>query len=286
MIKTGVILKGIGGFYTLSSEGQQYVCKARGRFRKDGVKPLPGDIADFEDGYLLELRERKNELLRPAVANIEQLVVTVAFSRPAPDFLLVDRLLIQAASHSIGALLVFNKSDRMDDKTMLAADEYRAAGYELAVCSAKSGEGLEALPPLLAGKTSALAGQSAVGKSSLINALFPDMSLKTGDLSAKTERGRHTTRHAELIPLPSGGFVVDTPGFSLLETEALEPEALAALYPEFKEYVGQCRFAACLHNTEPDCAVKASLRPESMGRHQRYLTILNELTEKRKHRFD
>ena len=286
MIKTGVILKGVGGFYTLASEGQEYVCKARGRFRKDGVTPLPGDIADFEDGYLLELRERRNALTRPSVANVDQLIVTVAFSRPAPDFLLVDRLLIQAAAHAIGAILVVNKSDRKDDKTLAAADGYRAAGYPIVVCSAKSGEGLEALLPLLTDKTSALAGQSAVGKSSLLNAILPELCLKTGDLSAKTERGRHTTRHAELIPLPGGGLVVDTPGFSLLETEALEPEALAALYPEFREYIGHCRFRACLHHTEPDCAVKANLKPESSGRYVRYLEILEELTEKRRHRFD
>ncbi len=286
MIKTGIILKGVGGFYTVLSEEREYVCKARGRFRKDGVKPLPGDIADFEDGYLLELHARRNALTRPAVANIDQLVVTAAFSRPAPDFLLVDRLLLQAAGHAIDAILAFNKSDRKDDKTLLAAEGYRAAGYSVVICSAKSGEGLDELTPLLANKTSAFAGQSAVGKSSLLNALLPALSLKTGDLSAKTERGKHTTRHAELIPLPSGGLVVDTPGFSLLETETIEPWDLAALYPEFKEYIGQCRFSECLHHTEPDCAVKAHMKPESSARYERYLIILEELTEKRRHRFD
>ncbi len=287
MTGTGVILKGVGGFYTLLSEGEEHVCKARGRFRKDGVKPLPGDIADFEDGYLLELHERKNVLARPAVANIDRLVVTLAFSKPAPDFLLVDRLLLQAAMHSISAILVVNKSDsRKDKETLAAAEGYRAAGFELVVCSAKSGEGLEALTPLLANKTSAFAGQSAVGKSSLLNALFPALSLKTGELSARTERGKHTTRHAELIPLTGGGLVVDTPGFSLLETEAIEPWELAALYPEFREYIELCRFPACLHHTEPDCAVKANLKPESGGRYERYLTILEELNQKRRHRFD
>lgn len=290
---TGLILKGVGGFYTLLSDGTRYVCKARGRFRKDGIKPLPGDTADFSyaggEGYLLSIHERKNCLTRPAVANIDQLLVTIALTLPPPDFLLVDRLLLQARKNAMEAILIVNKCDEAyrEDYAEVAASikAYEAAGITVLSCSAVSLEGLSALRPRLTGKTSALAGQSAVGKSSLLNALFPALGLSTGGLSEKTQRGRHTTRHAELLPLSEGGCVVDTPGFSLLETDAIEPQELSALYPEF-QHAGQCRFPGCLHESEPDCAVKTALRPESAPRYERYLTILNELKESRRHRFD
>ena len=290
----GLILKGIGSFYSVLAEsGAEYVCKASGRFRKEGVTPVPGDRVSFqkkegEDGRITEILPRKNLLIRPAVANVDKLVIVMAASAPKPDLLLVDKLLLQCESAKITPVLVLNKCDERDEELYASIlRQYAPTGYTCCAVSAHTGEGLDALKNEIRGNVCCFAGQSAVGKSSLLNAILPELSLAVGGLSRKTDRGRHTTRHAELW-LAWGGALVDTPGFSLLDAETMEPEDLASLYPEMREHADGCRFAKCLHASEPDCAVKPLLDTEALSRerYDRYLEILEELKEKRKHKYD
>ncbi len=308
-IRTGRIIKGVGGFYTvLSEDGSTTVCKARGLFRKQNVTPVVGDYAEFSlgaerageerSGYLMRILPRKNELIRPAVSNIDRLFIVIAASRPIPDLLLVDKLLILAEKHGIEPILIINKCDEAEPGAIEAlSGQYAPAGYDIHCVSAESGMGLPALKEKLSGAVICLAGQSAVGKSSLLNALLPGVSLAVGGLSEKTERGRHTTRHTELIPLEGGGAVLDTPGFSLLDALDVEPEEIRLLYPELRGAEENCRFSKCLHITEPGCFVKKELiindktdpAPKKgicRERYERYVRLVNEAEEQRRHRYD
>lgn len=288
----GRIIKGIGGFYNVLLEGGTIVtCKARGRFRNEGVTPMVGDqveVSFHETGFAAmdDILPRKNALLRPPVANIDLLVIVLSASIPKPDFLLADKLLIQAKTLQIEPLLVLNK---MDSAKPEITDEFLRdyAAFHNLLASSATGEGIDALKQSLTNRVSCFAGQSAVGKSSLLNALFPELALETGGLAKKTDRGKHTTRQAELWPY-LGGAVLDTPGFSLFEMSELEQSALDASYPEFAGVTSECRFAGCRHVAEPDCAVKALLQTGnlSQGRYARYIEIQAEIEDKRKHRYD
>ncbi|MBQ3108857.1 MAG: ribosome small subunit-dependent GTPase A [Clostridia bacterium] len=293
----GLVLRGIGSFYTvLLPDGELLTCKARGRFRKDRISPLPGDRVEAardeegENGYLLEILPRRNSLIRPAVANIDQLLIVLAMSAPKPDLLLTDKLILQCELLGIRPVLALNKCDAAEDAAYIESfcAQYAPTGYPVYRISAATGEGVDALKEQLKGQITCLAGQSAVGKTSLINRLLPGMDLPVGDLAAKTDRGRHTTRHAELWELPDGGYIVDTPGFSLLDPSELEPEELSALYPEMRELRQECRFPGCLHASEPDCMVKEALSEGKLseGRYERYLVLLEYFKEMRKHRYD
>ena len=288
----GRIIKGIGGFYNvLLEDGTIVTCKARGRFRNEGVTPMVGDqveVSFHETGFAAmdDILPRKNALLRPPVANIDLLVIVLSASIPKPDFLLADKLLIQAKTLQIEPLLVLNK---MDSAKQEITDEFLRdyAAFHTLLASSATGEGIDALKQALTNRVSCFAGQSAVGKSSLLNALFPELALETGGLAKKTDRGKHTTRQAELWPY-LGGAVLDTPGFSLFEMSELEQSALDASYPEFAGVTSECRFAGCRHVAEPDCAVKALLQTGklSQGRYARYIEIQAEIEDKRKHRYD
>jgi ribosome biogenesis GTPase len=291
-MKHGRIIKGIGGFYdVLTAENDVLTCKARGRFRKEGLVPMVGDLVEIsvpDTGYAAidNVLPRKNALVRPPVSNIDQLIIVAAASAPKPDWLLVDKLLLQAHSLGIEPLLLLNKTDS-GDADVVAGFQNDYAAFETLLVSAKSGDGLDALRERLSGRISCFAGQSAVGKSSILNALFPEeLSLETGGLAKKTDRGRHTTRRAELWPL-LGGAVLDTPGFSLLEIDTLTQQELNESYPEFGDAPQRCRFAGCRHLSEPDCAVKELLgRGLSKERYARYIEILEEIEQRRKHRYD
>jgi ribosome biogenesis GTPase len=288
----GRIIKGIGGFYdVLIEDGAVVRSKARGRFRNEGITPMVGDLVELsfpETGFasMDEILPRTNALLRPPVANIDLLVIVLSAGVPKPDFLLADKLLIQAETLKIEPLLVLNKMDAAKQEiTDEFLGDYRY--FRTLMASSRTGEGIDALKQALTGRVSCFAGQSAVGKSSLLNALFPELSLETGELAKKTDRGKHTTRQAELWPF-LGGAVLDTPGFSLFEMSELSQDALNLCYPEFSGVFTECRFTGCRHNAEPDCAVKALL-PEgklSQGRYTRYLEIQKEIEEKRKHKYD
>lgn len=288
----GRIIKGIGGFYNVLLEGGTIVtCKARGRFRNEGVTPMVGDqveVSFHETGFAAmdDILPRKNALLRPPVANIDLLVIVLSASIPKPDFLLADKLLIQAKTLQIEPLLVLNKIDSAKPEI---TDEFLRdyAAFHTLLASSATGEGIDALKQALTNRVSCFAGQSAVGKSSLLNALFPELALETGGLAKKTDRGKHTTRQAELWPY-LGGAVLDTPGFSLFEMSELEQSALDASYPEFAGVTSECRFAGCRHVAEPDCAVKALLQAGKLSqcRYARYIEIQAEIEDKRKHRYD
>lgn len=290
----GRILKGVGSFYTvLADDGEEHVCRARGKFRVEKLTPVVGDRVEIthnagEEGYILSILPRKNLLKRPAVANLDKLIIVVSASAPKPDLLLVDKLMLQCELMDILPVLVINKCDEgeMDIQTDIL-QQYRHTDYPIHITSAETGQGIEGLRSELHDSICCFAGQSAVGKSSLLNALLPQLKLPVGGLSIKVERGKHTTRHAELWPA-YGGAVLDTPGFSLLDLLELEPEQLAVCYPEMRDSIGECYFSECMHMAEPNCAVKEKLeRGEiSQGRYARYSIIAEELKEMRKHRYD
>jgi ribosome biogenesis GTPase len=291
----GKILKGVGGFYyVLEKNGNIYECKARGRFRKDGVTPLPGDNVIFSVdsesyGFIEELLPRKNELKRPRVANIDVVAIVASAGKPKIDAMLCDKLIVSALKAEIVPIMVINKCDTADEseKENLFL-EYGNACDTICV-SAAAKEGLDELKKRLIGKCTCFAGQSAAGKSSLLNAMFGELSLETGGLSKKTDRGKHTTRHAELLLLEGfSGTAVDTPGFSFLEPEEILPEELAYYYKDIEPYSHDCRFSSCLHAGEPDCSVKAALENGliNKNRYSRYIELLKEIQEKRQRQYD
>ena len=291
-MENGILLKGIGSFYeVLTDHGTTVTCKARGLFRRQHLVPTVGDHVLWErqsQGYALlaEILPRKNILVRPPVANIDRIFLVVAASVPEPDWLLLDQMILQAKRLGIDPIPVLNKVDQADEAIVQRFHEdYRA--FETLCVSAESKEGLDAMRCKMTGCVTCFAGQSAVGKSSLLNALFSELHLAVGAVSEKTEHGRHTTRHAELLPYENGA-VLDTPGFSLFESELIEQADLNKLYPEFADAPYACRYPDCMHDSEPDCGVKELVASGgiSKGRYERYLTIAREFQLRRKHRYD
>jgi len=286
---TGMITKGIGGFYYVKCDDNQiYSCRARGKFRKDGQTPTVGDRVEIEvtdtkkcEGYVTQIAPRKNCFFRPPVANIDMLLVTFSVSSPAPALELIDKLTVTAVAQGVTCGICINKIELDRKVANLFAKEYEQAGFPVLQCSAKTGEGVDALRALLKDKVTALAGSSGVGKSSLLNAMGEQFCLKTGAVSDKIQRGKHTTRHTELFPLSFGGFVFDTPGFGSFEVEKMMAQELSLLFPEMKKHADNCRFSGCSHITEPDCAVKEALTRGEIGqnRYNSYCALYNELKD-------
>ncbi len=290
----GKIVKGIAGFYYVHVvESGIYECKAKGAFRKEKIKPLVGDnveidILDEEKklGNIAQILERKNELIRPAVANIDQALVVFAVTKPKPHFNLLDRFLVMMESKEIPVVLVFNKKDIAEEEEIRELKEiYSKCGYRIIFTSAKKEENVGLVKSVLEGKTSAVAGPSGVGKSSLINLFQTEVEMETGTISEKIERGKHTTRHSELIPVNENSYIMDTPGFSSLYVNAFEKEELKYYFPEFEPYEGQCKFNGCDHIHEPGCAVKKALEEGKIHkiRYQNYTEMYNELKEKKRY---
>jgi ribosome biogenesis GTPase len=286
----GSIIKGVGGFYYVSTDLGILTCKAKGAFRRAGITPVVGDrvrITPHESGYaqMDEILPRRNLLVRPAVANIDRLLIVLSAHLPEPDWLLADKLIVQAVLNRIEPVMILNKADEAEAAILEAFDrDYRM--FPRIIVSALSGEGLRALEDAIAGKICCFAGQSAVGKSSLMNALLPELELPVGTLARKTDRGKHTTRHAQLWPC-FGGALLDTPGFSLYEPETFDEKLLQDCYPEFTE-ASPCRFPGCMHISEPGCGVKDLLKDGrlSQSRYARYVEIANDFTFRRKHQYD
>ena len=293
-VLSGTILKGIGGFYyALDGAGTVHTLRAQGKLRRERMKPKVGDRVELapgegeEHGWILRVLPRRNELARPPVANIDVIVVVVAAATPDPDLMMADRLLLNARRAGIACQLVVNKSDLNGEAARDIAAQYRGAGVEPMLVCADTGEGLDALRQKLRGRVHALAGQSGAGKSTMINALY-GLELETGDLSRKIERGKNTTRHCQLIPVEGGGMVLDTPGFSLLETELFDPVELKDSWPEFEKYEGGCFFQPCYHATEPRCAVREAVAAGEIDarRHGRYAALLDEMRQRWRDRYD
>ena len=290
----GKIVKGIAGFYYVHVvEFGLYECKAKGVFRKEKIKPLVGDNVEIDildetekKGNIVEVLERKNELIRPAVANIDQSLVVFSVTKPKPHFNLLDRFLIMMESKRIPVILCFNKKDIAKEPEIHHLKEiYESCGYQMIFTSALEKENIEKVKQLLRGKTTAIAGPSGVGKSSLINIFQPDANMETGTISEKIERGKHTTRHSELICIEEDTYIMDTPGFSSLYTNDFEKEELKYYFTEFEPYEGKCKFQGCDHVHEPNCAVKAALEEGKIHhiRYENYLEMYNELKEKRRY---
>ena len=287
----GKIIKGIGGFYTVHDGAQTVLtCRAKGIFRNRGEKPLVGDNCEFSrieeeegTGRIDKLLPRKNELIRPAVANMDQALILVSAGQPAFHPLLLDNFLLWMGMQGVPTLIGIGKCDQDPDEAARIAAQYAGTGYPVLIFSALTGEGVPELRTALAGKTTVLAGASGVGKSTLLNALIPEAGMETGELSARLGRGRHTTRHSEIFFLEKDSFVLDTPGFTSLDTPELEISEIGGFYPEFTEASRHCRFPDCLHDREPDCGVKAAVRAGAIAR-SRYESYRRNLEDVRARR--
>lgn len=283
----GIIIKALSGFYYVSDGDRTYECKARGNFRNSGVSPLVGDRVVFEtvdetEGIINTVLPRKNGLFRPPVANIDRLYIVSALENPAPNEFLIDKTAAFAEYRGIEPVIVFNKCDMGDFSRF--EEIYKNAGFEVYTVSALTGEGTEQLRLSLTGKVSAFCGNSGVGKSSILNLLFGEEKLETGEVSSKLGRGKHTTRHTELYALPSGGFVADTPGFSDLETYGGDyefKENLIGCFRDLKKYAGLCKFSDCTHICEKGCAVIEALDNGLLepARYESYAALFNELKD-------
>ena len=287
----GKIIKGVGGFYTVHNGiGTAAVCRAKGAFRSRGEKPLVGDNVEFSltgeadgSGRIERLLPRKNELIRPAVANMDQALILVSAGKLAFHPLLLDNFLLWMGLQGVPTLIGVGKCDEDPEEAKRIAKIYETTAYPVLIFSSVTGEGLEELRKRLVGKTTVLAGASGVGKSTLLNRLIPQAGMETGELSERLGRGKHTTRHSEIFFLEKDSFVLDTPGFTSLDTPEMEAERVAACYPEFALPAQACRFPDCLHDKEPDCGVKAAVRAGTIAR-SRYDSYRRNLEDIRSRR--
>lgn len=276
----GIIIKGIGGFYYIKTETGIYETRARGLFRKDEIVPLPGDRVDIQitdevakSGHINGILERDTVLIRPAVANVNQMVIVISVIEPGIDYYLLDKLLITAGLKGIKPVMCVNKVDlAQEGEHIEIAQVYKNAGYDVFFTSSKINVGFDELREILINRVTVFAGQSGVGKSTILNNIIDKLVMETSEVSQKIKRGRHTTRHAELLQLKDGGFVLDTPGFSSFYLDDIELENLDTMYPEFKKYIGECKYYGCSHINEPACAVKEALVNNNIdqGRYNRY----------------
>lgn len=292
----GKIIKGIAGFYYVHVPGGGiYECKAKGIFRKEKIRPLVGDDVEIEithardcEGNIMRIFPRRSELIRPAVANIDQALLIFAMAKPEPNYNLLDRFLIMMRQQGLECILCFNKQDLADSlKREQISRIYANSGCRILFVSAMQQEGIDALSEMLRAKTTAVAGSSGVGKSSLVNCLQQDKQMETGEISAKIARGKHTTRHSELIAVSDDTYIMDTPGFSSLSLSDMEKEQLKSYYPEFEPYEADCKFMTCAHIHEPVCGVREALKEGCISkiRYDNYVSFYEELKEKEKRKY-
>lgn len=286
MTITGRIIKALSGFYYVETEGELVECKARGRFRKEGISPLVGDWVEITvekgKGMIEQILPRKNSFVRPAVSNLDMLVLLVSEAIPVTEPYLIDRITAIAGDQNVPVVICVNKNDLEPGSEL--RDIYTKAGYDVVSTSAVTGEGIAELRSLISGKTVAFSGNSGVGKSSVLNCLNKDLHVQTGDVSQKLGRGRHTTRHIELFALDHDTYVADTPGFSSFDTEQMEiilKENLQYAFPDFAPYLGQCQFHDCAHLKEPGCRIRLALENGDIqsSRYDSYVRLYEKAKE-------
>lgn len=287
----GIIIKGISGFYYVEVEdGTVVECKARGRFRKDKSVPLVGDrvrveLIDRDHGVIDSIENRKSQLIRPLVANIDQAVVIFALRKPDINYTLLNKILIQIEHNGLDSVICFNKSD-LDDGSIFnnVCEIYENVGYRVIKTIGVNGEGIEDLKEILGNKISVFTGPSGAGKSTIFNKLQSKVVMETADISARVDRGKHTTRHAELIEIQKGTYIVDTPGFSTVDLSFIEPEKLQYAFKEFEPFIGECRFSSCIHFKESNCEIKNQVEKGIIHRerYNAYIDILQEIQGNRR----
>ncbi len=292
---TGKIIKGIAGVYEVCAENAEvYECKAKGIFRHQKVKPLVGDDVILEaiqeeqkTATIAEVLPRKSELIRPAVANVDQVMVVFAAKNPEPNPDLLHRFLILMTKQKLPVIIIINKTDLMKEAQKAEwEDGWRNTGYEIRFLSAREKTGIEEAKKMLKGKTTVMAGPSGVGKSTLVNLFQDNTVMETGMISEKIKRGKHTTRHTELICAEEETYILDTPGFSSVSLEGIAAEELKEYFPEFAEYEGLCRFRGCMHENEPDCEVKKAVEQGKIAktRYEEYKFLYRELKAVKKYK--
>lgn len=293
----GRIIKGIGGFYYIYVEGVGLVeCKAKGIFRNMGIKPMVGDSVEIELldsdnllGNLTEIKTRKNELIRPAVSNVDQVIIIFAAADPAPNLNLLDRFLIVMNRQQVKTFICFNKTELSDESYLKELEKiYKDCSARLLFTSNVTGKGIDEVKGLIDGRTTVFAGPSGVGKSTMLNTIYPEACAKSGEISKKIKRGKHTTRHSEIIHIAKDTYIMDTPGFSTLYIDEFEKEELWRYFPEFLPFEKECRFAGCSHIGERSelCGIKSAVAEEkiSLVRYESYVSLYKELDEKKKYR--
>ena len=289
----GIIVKGVGGFYYVQTNEGIFECRARGLFREENITPLVGDNVKIQiskednTGYIKEIKPRKSQLLRPPVANITQVLIVMSVKKPDINFWLLDRFLVMAEFENLNIHICLNKIDLAhEEKIQMINDIYTSAGYHIINTSTTKDIGIEELREQLKNNITVFAGPSGVGKSSILNKIHPELDLKTGEVSKKTTRGKHTTRHVELLDLGSNSYVLDSPGFSSLDLNFIENETqLSVGFKEIQKHEGDCKFISCLHHKEPDCEIKRQLEMGNIAnsRYENYLSFLEEIKNIRRY---
>lgn len=289
---TGLIVKGIGGFYYIDTPSGLYEAKGRGALKSEGIKLAVGDIAEIEvideenkKAVINDILPRKNQFIRPPIVNVDTFIVVMAYTMPKPNLTLIDKFLVMAEMNNVEAIICINKCDLAEPEELEELKKVYDGIYPVVCLSAVEGEGVDELRTLISGKKAALAGPSGVGKSTIINALHPEAEMETGAISKKTSRGKHTTRHVEIFRIEGGGYLYDTPGFTSFEIMEADEDSLQHFYPDIEKFRGECYYDNCRHLKEPDCRVRQAVKNGEINRkrYESYKFNMEEIKSKKKY---